>query len=150
MGADECNVVKVGKYRDDNQAYAEAVKEAEHQYWHDGFNGTISTSDGFVLRKDNPRYGTKKFWKYYNDKMHPIDIHCPGQLLVTLTKLNLMDKYNVQAKKTLVWTIENMQDEKGYFYYQIKKGINSKISYMRWSNAFMFNSISYYLLNEKL
>ena len=69
MGAHECNVVKVGKYRDANQAYAEAVKEAEHQYGHDGYNGTISTSDGFVLRKDNPRYGTKKFWKYYSDKI---------------------------------------------------------------------------------
>jgi len=42
-----------------------------------------------------------------------------------------------------------MQDKKGYFYYQLKKGMSSKISYMRWSNAFMFNAMSYYL-KEKL
>ena len=48
--------------------------------------------------------------------------------------------------KVLQWTIRNMQDKKGYFYYQLKPGISSKISYMRWSNAFMFNAMSHYLL----
>ena len=41
-----------------------------------------------------------------------------------------------------------MQDKRGYFYYQLKPGISSKIPYMRWSNAFMFNALSYYLLAE--
>jgi hypothetical protein len=39
-----------------------------------------------------------------------------------------------------------MQDKKGYFYYQLKKGWSSKIPYMRWSNAFMFNAMSHYLV----
>ena len=39
-----------------------------------------------------------------------------------------------------------MQHKKGYFYYQIKKGMSSKISYMRWSNAFMFNAMAHYVL----
>ena len=55
-------------------------------------------------------------------------------------------KYEEIAKKVLQWTIRNMQDKKGYFYYQLKPGISSKISYMRWSNAFMFNAMSHYLL----
>ena len=55
-------------------------------------------------------------------------------------------KYEELAKKVLQWTIRNMQDKKGYFYYQLKPGISSKISYMRWSNAFMFNAMSHYLL----
>ena len=38
-----------------------------------------------------------------------------------------------------------MQDNKGYFYYQYRKGLSSKISYMRWSNAFMFNAMAHYL-----
>ena len=49
------------------------------------------------------------------------------------------------AAKVLEWTLNNMQNKKGYFYYQLKKGVSSKISYMRWSNAFMFNAFSYYL-----
>lgn len=86
--------------------------------------------------------------KYYNNKTYPIDIHCPGQLLVTLARMNRTKEHKELAGKVLNWAIENMQSKKGYFYYQLKKGISSKISYMRWSNAFMFNAISHYLLEE--
>ena len=86
--------------------------------------------------------------KYYYNEQYPIDIHCPGQLLVTLHSLNKYDDYYHLADKVLEWTIKNMQDKKGYFYYQLKKSKNSKIPYMRWSNAFMFYAMSYYLLNK--
>ena len=84
--------------------------------------------------------------KYYDNQMYPIDIHCPGQLMVTLSRLHKFDDNQELADKVMDWAIKNMQDKKGYFYYQLKKGISSKISYMRWSNAFMFCAISYYLL----
>lgn len=84
--------------------------------------------------------------KYFNNKKYPIDIHCPGQLFVTLARLGRFSQYKDFASKVLDWTIENMKSSKGYFYYQLKQGINSKISYMRWSNAFMLNSLSYFLL----
>lgn len=84
--------------------------------------------------------------KYYHNKKYPIDIHCPGQLFVTLSRLHRFDEYRPFADKVMNWTICNMQDKKGYFYYQLKPGISSKISYMRWSNAFMFCAMSYYLL----
>ena len=84
--------------------------------------------------------------KYYHDRKYPIDIHCPGQLFVTLARLHKYDENQLLAENVLSWTIENMQDKKGYFYYQLKPGVNSKISYMRWSNAFMFNALSYYIV----
>lgn len=86
--------------------------------------------------------------KYYHDKTYPIDIHCPGQLFVTLSKTRTFLEQEELADKVLHWTLSNMQDKKGYFYYQLKKGISSKISYMRWSNAFMFNAISYYVMER--
>lgn len=86
--------------------------------------------------------------KYYDNQQYPIDIHCPGQLLVTLHRLHKFDEYSELAEKVLSWTITNMQDKKGYFYYQLKKGISSKIPYMRWSNAFMFYALSYYLQDK--
>lgn len=86
--------------------------------------------------------------KYYDNQQYPIDIHCPGQLLVTLHRLHKFEQYEGLAEKVLNWTIDNMQDPKGYFYYQLKKGISSKIPYMRWSNAFMFYAMSYYLLDK--
>lgn len=87
--------------------------------------------------------------KYYDQEMYPIDIHCPGQLFVTLSRLHKTEEYKDLAEKVLDWTIRNMQDKRGYFYYQIKKGINSKIPYMRWSNAFMFCALSYYIMEQK-
>ena len=58
--------------------------------------------------------------KYYDNKVYPIDIHCPGQLFVTLSMMGKSDEYRDIAEKVLIWTIENMQDKKGYFYYQLK------------------------------
>lgn len=86
--------------------------------------------------------------KYYHNKTYPLDIHCPAQLIVTLCSAGKLDEYRELAEKVLEWTIANMQDRSGYFYYQKNKAYTNKISYMRWSNAFMFNALSLYLLNS--
>lgn len=88
--------------------------------------------------------------KYYHNKIYPIDIHCPAQLFVTLNLLSKFKEYKGLAEKVMYWTIQNLQDRKGYFYYQIRKGFSSKIPYIRWSNAFMFYAMSYYLLEDIL
>lgn len=87
--------------------------------------------------------------KYYHDKTYPVDIHCPAQVIVTVSKLNVFKDNQALLTKVLDWTIDNMQHKKGYFYYQLKKSMSSKISYMRWSNAFMFNAMAHYLLEIK-
>lgn len=86
--------------------------------------------------------------KYYHNRTWPVDIHCPAQLFVTLHMLNKFYDNRILAERVMKWTIENMQDKKGCFYYQLKKIFSSKISYMRWSNAFMFYAMSYYLLKN--
>lgn len=112
----------------------------------DKYNKYIESGFNYYIHNFFEEDGTPK---YYDNKMYPIDIHCPGQLFVTLARLHKFSEYRELADKVLKWTITNMQDKKGYFYYQLKKGVNSKISYMRWSNAFMFNALSYYLLENK-
>lgn len=87
--------------------------------------------------------------KYYHDKTYPIDIHCPGQLFVNLSVNRRFKENKVLADSVFNWVTQNMQDSKGYFYYQLKEGMSSKISYMRWSNAFMFNALSYLLLEVR-
>jgi rhamnogalacturonyl hydrolase YesR len=88
--------------------------------------------------------------KYYNNKTYPIDIHAPAQLIVTLSKLNLLNKNKELADKVLFWTIENMQSPKGFFYYQKRKWLTSQIPYIRWAQSWMFYAFSYYLLESKL
>ncbi|WP_296313619.1 delta-aminolevulinic acid dehydratase [Winogradskyella sp. UBA3174] len=87
--------------------------------------------------------------KYYHNKTYPIDIHCPGQVMVTASKLNVFNNHKVLFSKVLNWTVDNMQHKNGYFYYQLKRGVSSKISYMRWSNAFMFNAMAHYFFESE-
>ena len=91
--------------------------------------------------------------KYYNNKTYPIDVHAPAQLIVTLSRLDVLKENKDLADNVLKWTIYNMQDSKqGYFYYQLKKGFSSKIPYMRWAQAWMFYAFSFYfkdINNEK-
>ena len=98
--------------------------------------------DNFFLPDGTP--------KYYHNKTYPIDIHCPGQLFINLSVNKKFNEHEELADTVLNWTIDNMQSPKGYFYYQLKKGISSKISYMRWSNAFMFNAVTHYILERDL
>lgn len=120
-------------------AYEEKTGDNKyHKYIEKGFNYYI---ENFFEQDGAP--------KYYDNKMYPIDIHCPGQLFVTLSRLHKFLDCQELADKVLAWTVQNMQDKKGYFYYQLKKGFSAKISYMRWSNAFMFYAMSYYLLENK-
>lgn len=119
-------------------AYEELTGDTKyHNYIENGFDYYIKN---FFETDGTP--------KYYDNQMYPIDIHCPGQLLVTLARLHIFNEYHELADKVLSWTIKNMQDKRGYFYYQLKQGISSKISYMRWSNAFMFCALSYYFLEN--
>jgi rhamnogalacturonyl hydrolase YesR len=82
--------------------------------------------------------------KYYDNKTYPIDIHAPAQFVVTLYRLNKLNENKELINKILNWTINNMQDKEGYFYYQLKPSKSSKIPYMRWAQAWMFYGFSFY------
>ena len=134
---------------------------SDGQYWVDSFH-TGYNLDGLIAYQELTgdktyndyidkgfKYYIEHFFKsdgtpkYFNNRMYPIDIHCPGQLIVTLKRSHKYEANERLAQQVIDWTIKNMQDKRGYFYYQLKKGVSSKISYMRWSNAFMFCALSY-------
>lgn len=110
------------------------------------FNESIEKGFSYYLENFFLSDGTPK---YYHNKTYPIDIHCPGQLFVNLSVNRKFEENKALADSVFNWVTENMQSPKGYFYYQLKEGMSSKISYMRWSNAFMFNALSYLLVEEE-
>lgn len=121
----------------------DAIETYQQNTNDNSFQDYIERGMGFYLENFFEENGMPK---YYHNKTYPIDIHCPAQIIVTCSKLGVFqNNYNL-LEKVLNWTIENMQHKKGYFYYQLKKGMSSKISYMRWSNAFMFNAMAHYNL----
>ena len=74
---------------------------------------------------------------------YPVEIHNQSQGIITLTRLSyLSEEYALFASKIADWTIENMQDEKGYFYYKKYPFYTIKTPFMRWSNAWMFLALT--------
>ncbi len=82
--------------------------------------------------------------KCYNNKTYPLDIHSAAESIIVFTKFRTMRADNLElAKKIALWAINNMQDQSGYFYYQKHRFYCNKISYMRWSQAWMFKALAY-------
>jgi len=83
--------------------------------------------------------------KYYPDQIYPIDIHSCSQAIITLSKLALQfEDYSAPLEKCLNWTLHNMRDPSGYFYFQKNRFYTNHISYMRWSQAWMLKALIEY------
>jgi len=86
----------------------------------------------------------KSFYRY--PMRFPVDIHNQAQGIITFCRLNFINQnYQDFAKKIASWTVNNMQDPTGYFYYQKWPFFINKIPYMRWSQAWMLLALSYIL-----
>lgn len=88
--------------------------------------------------------------KWRIPKEWPVDIHNQAQGIITFTKLSYLNsEYLLFAKKIAEWTIDNMQDKSGYFYFRKGRFMTNKISYMRWSNAWMLLALTELLIKLK-
>lgn len=76
--------------------------------------------------------------KYYSNSFYPIDSTSVAQSILTLAKFNHLDKASVVVE----FAIRELYSNKGFYYYQKHKSNTNKISYMRWSNAWMFVAFS--------
>jgi rhamnogalacturonyl hydrolase YesR len=108
----------------------------------ESFTGNLATGFDYYLKNFFTDEGIPK---YYNNSIYPVDVHTTAQLIVTLSRLGKLYEYKSLADKVLIWTIKNMQSEKGFFYYQKNKYFTSRIPYMRWAQAWMFYAMSEYL-----
>jgi len=85
---------------------------------------------------------------YYHNQLYPIDVHCPAQAVMTFITLRQYCDFDVErfCRHLLEWTVDQMQDpQRGYFYFQKTKWFTNKIPYIRWSQAWMFYALAYYL-----
>ena len=81
---------------------------------------------------------------YYRHPLpYPIDIHNQAQGIITFSKLGRLDRnYLNVANKIALWTVKNMQDRSGHFYYQKWPLITNKIPHMRWGQAWMMLALA--------
>lgn len=89
------------------------------------------------------------FSKYYSDTKYPLDINNAAQLLILLGKMNILDKFENLIDLVMKFTIDKLQNEKGWFHYQINQLFTNRIIYLRWSNSWMFYALSIHLNHEE-
>jgi hypothetical protein len=93
--------------------------------------------------------------KLLPDRKYRIDIHSCAEAINCISVLS--ETYPDQlplARNVLEWTVKNLQDPEGYFYYGILKSritgrpFVSKIPYLRWGQAWMLRAMTSYHLHH--
>jgi rhamnogalacturonyl hydrolase YesR len=80
---------------------------------------------------------------YYHNSKYPIDIQCAAQAIETLAFCSEDDPSCLDlSKKVAQWTIDNMQDRRGFFYYRQYPMIKAKTPYIHWGQATTYKALS--------
>ena len=136
--------------------------EKENLHWVDNFHtGYVldcfkyyAENSGDDRFEDNLESGYR-YWKqtfflgdgtprYYDNKTLPIDIQCSAQAIDTLVFFADRDPEAIQlALKVVRWTIANMQDRTGYFYYRrYSSWLVNKTPTLHWGQATMLCALA--------
>jgi hypothetical protein len=125
--------------------------------WHTAYNldsllyYILSSGDEEFLTNLNRGYDFYKmnfFYKdgmpkYYHNRLYLVDIQCASQSIDTLSFFSIRDPEGIHlASKVAEWTIDNMQDKGGYFYFRKLKWKNVKIPMFHWGQATMLSGLT--------
>jgi hypothetical protein len=81
--------------------------------------------------------------KYYHNRTYPIDSQCCSQAIETLANFSEYDQSSLElGKRVAQWTIENMQDRTGYFYFMQYPLMTVKAPMIHWAQATTYKALS--------
>jgi hypothetical protein len=87
--------------------------------------------------------------KYYHDDPYPADAHAAASAIVTFLECRELDRdASKLAQRVASWTIQNLRDSRGFFYYQRRRFYTVRKPYMRWTQAWMLYALAR-LLEDK-
>ena len=156
----------VGCQRDDGSWW---YGEADNLHWVDNFHtgyvldslwhymragGDDAHGDAYARGAD---FFTAHFFladgtpRYYWDRTWPVDIQCAAQAiesLVVIADERGDDRALELAGKVAAWTIENMQDADGYFYFQRWPLVVNRTPMLHWGQATMLHALTVLLEKE--
>jgi hypothetical protein len=156
----------VGCQRDDGSWW---YGEAENLHWVDSFHtGYVLDSLLQYMRSSGDgshrhaydcgaRFFTTHFFladgtpRYYWDRTWPVDIQCAAQAIESLVAISEAwgdDGVFSLAEKVALWTIENMQDADGYFYFQRLPFVVNRTPMLHWGQATMLQALAVLLERE--
>jgi hypothetical protein len=85
--------------------------------------------------------------RYYHSRTYPVDIQCAAQAIETLATFGGRDAEALElSRKVAAWTIGNMQDRTGFFYYRQYPLMKARIPMLHWGQATMFKALAQLLL----
>ena len=88
--------------------------------------------------------------KYFHNRTYPIDAHCVAHSLITLLSFADRDRRAAGlAESVFRWAMHNLRDQRGHFYYQVLPFGRNKVSYMRWTQAWMFLALATMIDNQR-
>ncbi|MCP4903312.1 MAG: hypothetical protein GY906_40640 [bacterium] len=81
--------------------------------------------------------------RWMNDKEYPYDIHgAASGILCFVRAASTEPQYGEMAKLVLDWTLDNMYDPRGFFYYQKTRWMTKRFCLLRWCNGWMCRALS--------
>jgi rhamnogalacturonyl hydrolase YesR len=84
--------------------------------------------------------------KYYHNQTYPVDIQCAAQAIDTLSFFSDIDPEGLpMARKVAEWTIDNMQDRDGHFYYRRNNWTINRAPMLHWGQGTMFKALAHFL-----
>jgi hypothetical protein len=158
--------LKVARYSADRQrpdgswCYGEASTQRWVDNFHTGYNlcalrriaewGETSEFDSRIARGfefyRRHFFGEDGAPRYFHDRTYPLDVHSAAQSVITLLEFKDLEQGNVTlARRVLKWSLENLWDKRGFFYYQKLRYCTIRIPYMRWSQAWMLVALATFL-----
>ena len=101
------------------------------EFWRDGF----FLADGWA--------------KYYHDTLYPVDTHAAATAIATFLDLIELDRNALpKAEQIAAWSMSNLRDRRGFFYYQRRRFYVARTPFMRWTQAWMLYALAR-LLEER-
>lgn len=142
---------------DGSWAYGETQTQQWIDNFHTGFNlcalrsigQSLGTTEFEPAVREGLRFYREHFFRqdgaprYFHNRTYPLDAHSAAQSIITLLELKDLDPDNVPlAEKVFAWTMRNLWDERGFFYYRALAVGTVRTPYMRWSEAWMLLALA--------
>jgi hypothetical protein len=119
---------------DSLKRYLDAIGDGTHR-------GVLDKGLDFFLARFFREDGAPR---YYHDRDYPIDIQCASQAIDTLATFSELRPATLEtAVKVATWTIANMQDKDGHFYYTKVPFLTNKAPMLHWGQATMYKALAH-------
>jgi hypothetical protein len=145
------------QHDDGSWAYGAATTQQWVDNFHTGFNLFALQEIDHYLRTDEFEPAIRRgyaFYKahffrsdgaprYYHDRTYPIDAHSVALSILTPLGFRRLDPDGeALAQSVFRWVMRHMWDERGFFCYRVLRAGTIRISYMRWTQAWMLLAIA--------